>query len=388
MTQNTTRDRCLFLALALLLSLLTGCKQKAEAAQAPPLPPIDLAAAVGRVLPPMGEVRRAGSALSEDEQRLYAGMVRELDALSEEISFSGEDIETVERVWSAILADYPEFFWLSGAGQWGGWESLSYLWFQPEYTTPADELPARRRQAEAVCDELLARAEGMTDYERALFFHDSIVESTGFDTETAAQTDPLTGRASSRSAYGCLVNHLAVCSGYAKAFQWLAQRSGMDCMRVNGTAKDDDEGHEWNCIRLGGDYYYIDITWDDPVPEDGGEQTLTHEYFCITTDELLQTHELADGQDLPVCSATDCDYYRMQGLYFEEYDESPVGEQIRSLVDAGEEEFSFKFGSGDECARAMDELFENQVFFEYADSLDSVSYRQSENGRILYFLLS
>ena len=374
-------------AAALLLSLLTGCMSVSAPAppEAAPLPPIDLASAVREDLPPMGEVRRAGSMLSETEQHVYAGMVRELDALSEELSFTDVDSDTVCRAWEAIMADYPEFFWLSGSYQWGGWEGLGFLWFRPEYLTPVDSVPAMRQQAEAVCEELLAESAGMDEYHRALFFHDTLVQSTVYDAQIAAAVPDRGIHSLSSTAFGCLVNHKAVCTGYARAFQWLAQRSGIECLRAEGTDRKDGVGHEWNCIRLAGDYYYVDVTWDDPISEDG--DLLTHEFFCITADELLETHIPYEGQGLPECTATALDYYRVQGLYFEQYDDDAVGARIRELTEAGQTEFSFKFGNAEECARAVEDLFDHQVFFEYAAGIESLSYGQSETQRILYFRL-
>ena len=383
---TATRRRIASL-LCLSALLLTGCTSKVPPEEEPPLPPIDLRDAVGEAMPPGGDIRRAGARLSGAEQRLYSLVVQKLDALTEELSFHGVDIESVDRIWNAVLADYPEFFWLTGAYQYGGWDSTSYLWLEPTYNTPADQIPEQRLQAEAVCDGILSRAEGMSEYERALFFHDFIVENTSFDSETSKNDNSTTQLSASRTAYGCLVEHLAVCSGYAKAFQWLAQRSGMECLSVFGADKEDNVGHVWNCIRLDGNFYYIDPTWDDPIPEEGDPEILSHDYFCITTQELLQTHVIDEGQDPPECTATDCDYYRMQGLYFEAYDAELVGQHIRELTDAGETMFSFKFGSPEECTRAMDDLFDEQRFFEFAEDLDSVSYGTSEDGRILRFLL-
>ena len=366
--------------------LLTGCTPAAPPPEEPLLP-FDLEQIVREAIPPLGEIRHAGAALSEEDQQLYAMLVGALDGLVEEISFYNRNIESLERAFNAVLDDYPEFFWLTGAYRWGGWDSLSFLWFEPETLPALDAVEGQREQAEAAVGEILAQAEGLSEYERALFFHDYLIEHTTYDAESAQAILDKGVNADTRTAYGCLVEHSAVCSGYARAFQWLAQRSGLECMRVNGKDTTDDIGHEWNCIRLDGDYYYVDVTWDDPIPEEGEPEILTHNYFCITTEELLCTHVFSDGQDLPDCTATDYDYFRMQGLYFEEYDPEQVGQRIRDLIDSGEREFSIKFASADECVRAETDLFNGQRFFEYASELESISYGLSDDKRILTFLL-
>lgn len=46
--------------------------------------------------------------------------------------------------------------------------------------------------------------------------------------------------------------------------------------------------HAWNAVRLYGTTYFIDCTYDDPVP-DGGEK-VCQTYFMLTADEMKQTH--------------------------------------------------------------------------------------------------
>lgn len=66
----------------------------------------------------------------------------------------------------------------------------------------------------------------------------------------------------SRMAYGPLLEGQGVCSAYARAFQFLTQLAGFDCMVDGG---DSSAGpHAWNLVRTGGNnYYMVDVTWND-----------------------------------------------------------------------------------------------------------------------------
>lgn len=66
----------------------------------------------------------------------------------------------------------------------------------------------------------------------------------------------------SRMAYGPLLEGQGVCSAYARAFQFLIQLAGFDCMVDGG---DSSAGpHAWNLVRTGGNnYYMVDVTWND-----------------------------------------------------------------------------------------------------------------------------
>ncbi|MDR3282329.1 MAG: transglutaminase-like domain-containing protein [Candidatus Methanoplasma sp.] len=70
-------------------------------------------------------------------------------------------------------------------------------------------------------------------------------------------------------AYGALVDNddgkrYAVCEGYAKAFQLLADKLGIPCMTVFGTATPSLEAHAWNYVKMdNGNWYAVDSTWND-----------------------------------------------------------------------------------------------------------------------------
>lgn len=143
---------------------------------------------------------------------------------------------------------------------------------------------------EAFADDIIAEAaEQPTDYEKLLYIHDRIVDNTVY-------TD--TGALYEREADGPLVYGKAVCEGYAKAFMYLAQSLGFDCVCVIGTAN--GEEHMWNKVKLYGEWYNVDATWDDPVRSDG-TNVLRHNYFLISDYDISDTHETEEI--IPVPSA-------------------------------------------------------------------------------------
>lgn len=63
------------------------------------------------------------------------------------------------------------------------------------------------------------------------------------------------------SPYGALIEHEAVCQGFALLLYRMLIDSGLDCRVVPGKS-DDDTNHAWNIVRIGDVYYYLDSTWD------------------------------------------------------------------------------------------------------------------------------
>lgn len=69
------------------------------------------------------------------------------------------------------------------------------------------------------------------------------------------------------SAYAALIDHTAVCQGYAVAMYRLLMESDLSCRVIIGTAHDDS--HAWNIIRLGKYWYNADSTWESSSYKEG-----------------------------------------------------------------------------------------------------------------------
>lgn len=97
--------------------------------------------------------------------------------------------------------------------------------------------------------------------------------------------------------YGCLISGDCVCDGFAKAFYQLLKLGGIDSLVVNGQVITDkgEENHTWNMVKLGKDYYQIDLTWDDEV-------AIINHYFFMRSDGLFSLHHQWDESIYPACS--------------------------------------------------------------------------------------
>lgn len=141
---------------------------------------------------------------------------------------------------------------------------------------------------EDFADDIIQQAaEKPTDYDKLLYIHDRIVDNTVYSSN---------GELYEYEADGPLVYGKAVCEGYAKAFMYLAQSLGFECVCVIGTAN--GEEHMWNLVKLYGMWYNVDVTWDDPIRSDGAD-VLRHDYFLISDYEIGKTHEVEEIIALP-----------------------------------------------------------------------------------------
>lgn len=129
--------------------------------------------------------------------------------------------------------------------------------------------------------------DGMTAYEKEKAIHDYIVKETSYDSYALEYSTWFAEYAD--QPYGCLINNRAICVGYATTFKMFMDMLDVECIIVTGSANDTYDNHGWNMVNLeDGNWYVIDVTWDDPVgPEDG---MIFYSYFNVTDDIILDSH--------------------------------------------------------------------------------------------------
>ncbi len=163
----------------------------------------------------------------------------------------------------------------------------------------SDEDRAVYDAAEAILDEIVQN--GMTELEKETAIYRWLVNSVDYDWrhQNIMMETPRT----SYQPYGGLVDRTAVCLGYATSFQLLMDLSGVECITVVGAAFNSEEDHAWNMVRLNGQWYCVDVTWDANGREQlgGGYQW---RYFNVTSDEMAANHQW-DYANTPEATATD-----------------------------------------------------------------------------------
>ena len=111
------------------------------------------------------------------------------------------------------------------------------------------------------------------------------------------------------------VRRNSVCTGYAKAAQYLFKLLGIESCLVFGRLNNDKEDgrHCWNIVNIDGHYYHLDVCLGDLSLEDvlnAAGMYVTQRYgdynyncFCISTDEILKTRSIEDMETLPLCDS-------------------------------------------------------------------------------------
>ncbi|SFN57899.1 Ig-like domain-containing protein [Proteiniclasticum ruminis] len=140
----------------------------------------------------------------------------------------------------------------------------------------------------------------MSDLEIALIVNDYLATNISYAMEALQSPDH---EYHVYTAYGALVEKSAVCQGYSLAYNYLLREVfGVPAEYVVSESMN----HAWNMVQIDGEYYHVDVTWNDPVADRLGYAR--HMFFLLSDAEILtRQHE---GWYSPVkATSTKYDHY-------------------------------------------------------------------------------
>lgn len=220
----------------------------------------------------------------------------------------------VNKALTQLHNDYPEIFWISNTYYATTVTDGSKIVLEYADGIEKDDIPEMYDEFIASANKLIESIPEGSDYDKILYVHDYIINNTVYNYETADSGE----YDSKHTAYGCLVDGSAVCDGYARAFQYIMNRIGIESGICTGSV------HAWNYVKLDGEYYWIDTTWDDTGKNYNGTQA-KYTYFLFNDEMLLRTRNFDMIQSyVPECKSVENNYFVKNGCYFTEYDKDAV----------------------------------------------------------------
>lgn len=301
--------------------------------------------------------------LGNVEKQAYNMIMEEIYDMPDKILVPDLDEDMLDNVFRAVLYDNPDLFFLGRkctvtAELWNDFFSVEYIITKEEYEKQKAEL-------DAACDKVLATLSGIdTEEQKERKIHNYIVDNCEYKIVESEYVYS--------SAYGCLVNGVAACEGYSKAAKLLMDKAGIESTVISGKAAASQESggaHMWNIVKINGDYYHLDCTWDDPVTNKGGSIRL-YTYFNVNDSFISRTH--SDFSINIDCNSTSENYYSKNNLNFQNYskkDESRLTQIITSQYKKGERQIQLCF---------VDEKSYNEAFSQLID--DGRLYNVLTNG--------
>ena len=234
---------------------------------------------------------------------LYNEILMGLLETKEKITFNTTDqnqygnTEKVMAVAEQVLQDYPYLNYIESFEIRVKSGLSIHIEVVFNYNFPARDVREMNRAVEEKAREIIKGVikPGMTDLEKEKALHDYVVLNTKYEYDNY-----LDGTISKESytAYGVLVKGKGVCQGYASAMVKLLNMVGIECRMIIGKGQTNrgTEDHGWNLVKIDGKWYHLDVTWDDPVPDQTGAVRYT--YFNLTDQEIKKDHSWSEDNKL------------------------------------------------------------------------------------------
>ncbi|WP_368100156.1 Ig-like domain-containing protein [Bifidobacterium adolescentis] len=188
----------------------------------------------------------------------------------------------------------------------------------PNYPSVSDIVSQTVSQSEEQTDG--------TEYAKAVWLHDWLIDQMKYDSSLKWS-----------SAESALTRGLGTCQSYESAYSSLLAKAGIE----NAETRDTADGHTWNAVKLDGEWYQVDATWDDSDNNWYGFDQ-RHLYFGLTDELMAIAHPghtsiyQADGYGQRSISLKD-NYFIRSGEADQWADK--YAERIQSHLDDLEESF-------------------------------------------------
>lgn len=327
---------------------------------------------------------------SESEIQLYNLIAKSVAVISEtkdendhyrtqRVNIEGVHMSESEirRAINAFIFDNPQIFWLDNLFGYAyvGDDTMAEFYS----VISADECEKKYGVLRSAVNQVLASLkEGMSEFEREKLIHDFVIDKCIYKGTVASLSDGW----EYFSAYGSVVKGEAVCEGYAKSMQLLLNLSGIECTTIRGDS--DGVGHMWNVVKIDGEWYHLDSTWDDT------QNGAVYDFFNIDDEMIKTSHTISPDVDevsleensendlrynffVPQCTSTKAGYYSQNAAVIKNFDEETDSKVIAALVSAAnnkEKYLPIMFGKEMEYEEYINTLFFNQPykFYSYVNS--------------------
>lgn len=168
----------------------------------------------------------------------------------------------LEDVYMHVMDTHPEFFYVNYYFYYyyNGYGYATKI--EIDYIIPMSQLAQAKNTYNTKIAEIMSGVDSnWNTLQKLIYLHDYMVDRYSYDMRfyDASQKDQAI-----YDAYNLMVQETGVCQAYTMLYYALMQQVGVPVSYALSESMD----HVWNVVQLGGNWYHVDVTWDDPVPDD------------------------------------------------------------------------------------------------------------------------
>ncbi len=211
------------------------------------------------------------------EEYLYGEIMAQNSNI--DISAYGMTVDEMIAAIQRVLNSYGELFFVgreyhySVSGDIAGSVALQYIYTGEAYK-------AAKAEYDYLMAELIARIpEGLSPLATALAANDIICTEFEYSPKDSYVYN----------VYDMMRGGHGVCQAYTMLYSSMMRHFGIECEYVTSEMKN----HIWNKVKINGEFFNVDVTWNDPIGN--GYGYARHEYFLLSDKTMMMLNGATDA---------------------------------------------------------------------------------------------
>ena len=243
--------------------------------------------------------------MNKSEQAVYYALHQGFLNIDDEIQIPRLEGEALYNVFFKLRLDHPEIFWATGY-KYKYYNDSPNLIFVPEYLFEKAKIKEHQKAMAARVEKIAREAKTFSQWDKEKYIHDFLCENVHYDKLKKPY---------SHEIIGPLGHGVGVCEGIAKSVKVLCDALGIWCMIAvcgNNPEKGIKYRHTWNIVKIDGQYYHLDVTFDNTL---SNYEDFRYDYFNIDDKNIFRDHEPL-LYPAPACSEGGHFYYKEKKMSF------------------------------------------------------------------------
>lgn len=213
----------------------------------------------------LGEEQNYVETFDVDENEVLAqeAILNSLNNLDDEVNLRefNLSLDIVKKICAQVVNYQPEFFYFKNFTYYYIPSTnvvTRIVWNYIDYTK--DDIQSMRARYQEKLNEALSWIKSdMNANDKIMAVHEYLTLHSYYSNKAEWSNGQYT-------AYNILVNGSGLCQAYALAFNGIMKELGIDSLFVASQTLN----HAWNLVNVDGEWYHVDVTWDDnSVPYSG-----------------------------------------------------------------------------------------------------------------------
>lgn len=244
------------------------------------------------------------SKLQPVEKKIYRILYNAVKEYKQEVCFTFIPNLNLGKIIRSIECDHPElYYWNCHNIQF--LTNIIKITVQLKYYLKYTDVLQNTSKIEHSIESILSKCKNNKKSDVFFTIYECMAKNISYDF-TRMNSKKSADMLIAHTIYGVFAKQKAVCDGISKAFKYVLERSGIDCIVVLGRKVPDGEPHAWNIVWINDEPCHVDLTW---AVENSNKRIINYDYVGLTDKQIEKDHIIDTELIVPKCNDENNDYY-------------------------------------------------------------------------------